>query len=338
MSLIKESLRGYEEATKHAHVNTGNVEFLKCMVFNAPSVNNKCTDIMEHVIDFDNDVMFISETWLKSKNNNITSTFEDYGYKLHHNIRRDRRKEIGGGVDILVKSTLNVKPIKVKQFQSFEHCVVKLHMRDGWGTLISIYRLDYEPVELLETVAATNDKFIIAGDINIHCDNINDRLTVKLNNLLLMFNLVQVIQSPTHRRGHTLDVVITCADEGISQVQVSGISLSDHFLVSFLINCKPRRTFYETHTYRNVQRIDQEIFKNDIQEVMQGSYTYLNFHFLTFPDFFQQKGIIFPDQIKKLYTIFPDPCCMLQTQTIFPYTNCSKSSKQCLKNLDEIKQ
>ena len=54
-------------------------------------------------------------------------------------------------------------------------------MRDGWGTLISTYRLDYEPdniffnefIELLETVA-TNDKLIIAGDINIHCDNIND--------------------------------------------------------------------------------------------------------------------------------------------------------------------
>ena len=92
------------------------------MVFNAQSVNNKCTGIIEHVIDFDNDVMFISVTWLKSKNNNITSTFEDYGYKLHHNIRRDRRKEIGGGVGILVRSTLNVKPIKVKQFQSFEHC------------------------------------------------------------------------------------------------------------------------------------------------------------------------------------------------------------------------
>ena len=52
-------------------------------------------------------------------------------------------------------------------------------------------------------------------------------------------------------------------------------------------------------------------------EPLQSSYTYLNFHFLTFPDFFQQKGIIFPDQIKKLYTIFPDPCCMLQTHKQF---------------------
>ena len=84
---------------------------------------------MEHVMDFDTDALFISETWWKSKKNSITAYFSDYGYKLHHNIRKDRRKELGG-VGILVKTTLDVKPIKVKQFQSFEHCVVKLHMKD----------------------------------------------------------------------------------------------------------------------------------------------------------------------------------------------------------------
>ena len=38
-----------------------------------------------------------------------------------------------------------------------------------------------------------------------------------------MFNLVQVIQSPTHRTGHTLNVVLTRAGKGILQVQVSDI-------------------------------------------------------------------------------------------------------------------
>ena len=117
---------------------------------------------MEHVTDFDADVLFLSETWLKSKKNNITAMFDEYGYKLHHNIRKERKKEAGGGVGILVKSTLDVKPVKVKQYQTFEHSVVKLHTRDGWKTLISIYRLDYEPAniffneftELLETVAS----------------------------------------------------------------------------------------------------------------------------------------------------------------------------------------
>ena len=233
---------------------------------------------MEHVTDFDADVLFLSETWLKSKKNNITAMFDEYGYKLHHNIRTERKKETGGGVGILVKSTLDVKPVKVKQYQTFEHSVVKLHMRDGWKTLISIYRLDYEPAniffneftELLETVAATNDKFIVAGDINIHCDNVNDPLTAQLNNLLRMFNLVQLVQGPTHRAGHTLDVVITRADDEIKQLQVNDISLSDHFLISFLTKCKPKRSFYRTLTCRNVKRVDNENFKIDVTGVLQN--------------------------------------------------------------------
>ena len=277
MSHITQSSSGYEETFKHAHVNTGSIEFLKCMVFNSQSINNKYMNLMEHVMDFDTDVLFISETWLKSNKNSVTASFSDYGYKLHHNIRKDRRKELGGGVGILVKTTLDVKPIKVKQFLSFEHCIVKLHMKDGWRTLISIYRLDYEPVkvffneftELLETVATSNDKFIIAGDINIHCDVVNDRVTVQLNDLLQMFNLVQVVDSPTHRAGHTLDIVITRSDEEISQVEVSDISLSDHFLISFLTDCKIKRTFYETRTYRNIKRVDMDNFTNDLAEVIQ---------------------------------------------------------------------
>ena len=43
---------------------------------------------MEHVIDWDADVLFLSETWLKSKNNSVTAKFLEYGYKLFHNIHR----------------------------------------------------------------------------------------------------------------------------------------------------------------------------------------------------------------------------------------------------------
>ena len=140
---------------------------------------------MEHVIDFDAEVLFISETWLKTKKNEVTAAVRNYGYTLRHNIRKDRRKETGGGVGILVKTALEVKPVKVKQFQTFEHYVLKLRVKDGWRTLISVYRLDYEPVdvffneftELLETLTASNEKFILAGDINLHCDNLENRLT-----------------------------------------------------------------------------------------------------------------------------------------------------------------
>ena len=98
-------------------------------MLNCQSVCNKLSETMEHVIDHDADVMFLSETWLRSMKNDITAAVRDYGYTLHHCIRMNRSKELGGGVGILVKRSLNTKPIKVKQYQAFEHCVVKILIR-----------------------------------------------------------------------------------------------------------------------------------------------------------------------------------------------------------------
>ena len=237
---------------------------------------------MEHVLDYDTDAMLLSETWLRSKKNNATATVEQYGYKLHHSIRKDRAKECGGGVGILVKKCLSAKPIKVKQFQTLEHCIiVKVCLHDSkWITLISIYRLDYESIdlfftefmELLELFAVCNGKCIIAGDINIHCDNADDSLTIQLNKLLSAFNLTQVIDVPTHKKGHILDVAITHTKETkISEVEVRDIALGDHFLLSFSIDCSVPRSYYETITYRKRMNSNfQESLVNTLKSIHIG--------------------------------------------------------------------
>lgn len=42
---------------------------------------------MEHILDHDSDIAFITETWLTSTNNSITSEIRDYKYLIKHNIR-----------------------------------------------------------------------------------------------------------------------------------------------------------------------------------------------------------------------------------------------------------
>ena len=118
-------------------------------------------------------------------------------------------------------------------------------MDSKWITLISICRLDYESIdlffmeftELLELFAVCNGKCIIAGDINIHCDNADDNLTIQLNELLSAFNLTQVIDVPTHNKGHILDVAITHIKETkISEVEVGTLlSVTTFFFLSLLI-------------------------------------------------------------------------------------------------------
>lgn len=139
---------------------------------------------MECATDRDADIMFLSETWLRSRKNDVTAEVDEYGYTLYHTIRKNRAKETGGGVGVMLKKTLNVKRVKSNQFQSFEHHAVKINMRGNtWTTLISIYRLDYEPIDVFFTEfrqlleLSIHEKCIIAGDINIHCDNKDDQNT-----------------------------------------------------------------------------------------------------------------------------------------------------------------
>ena len=70
------------------------------------SIRNKCAEVLEHVTDHDADIVFLSETWMEADKNDITATVKVSGYTLFHDRRRNREKEIGGGVGVLIKITM----------------------------------------------------------------------------------------------------------------------------------------------------------------------------------------------------------------------------------------
>ena len=92
---------------------------------------NKTPDIMEHIIDRDPSIVFLQETWLKTNRSNVTALVKEYGYVLIHNTRKNREKEGGGGVGILLKQDINYKIVKHRQFSSFEHKIVKVVVEKG---------------------------------------------------------------------------------------------------------------------------------------------------------------------------------------------------------------
>ena len=65
---------------------------LKCCMWNVTSMVNNSEAIMEHLLDRDPSVVFISETWLKSDKNLVTSLVKTYGYMLLHNRRKNKEK------------------------------------------------------------------------------------------------------------------------------------------------------------------------------------------------------------------------------------------------------
>ena len=97
---------------------------------------------MEHVLDSNCDIVFLTETWLQSDKNSITAEVQTYGYKLLHNRRKDRIKERGGGVGVLIKDGLIAKQLAAKHYTSFEHSIVKIQLASKDVLfIISVYRL-----------------------------------------------------------------------------------------------------------------------------------------------------------------------------------------------------
>lgn len=89
---------------------------LKCSMWNVTSMVHKTEQIMEHLSDRESDVVFLMETWLSSDRNHVTATVKEHGYKLLHNRRKNRQKETGGGVGILIKGSIEHKQMKCKVY------------------------------------------------------------------------------------------------------------------------------------------------------------------------------------------------------------------------------
>ena len=75
---------------------------------------HKTDIIMEQILDRDSDLVFLTETWLTSDCNHVTAMVKTYGYEILHCRRKNREKETGGGVGVLVKLNIKRKPLKSK--------------------------------------------------------------------------------------------------------------------------------------------------------------------------------------------------------------------------------
>ena len=64
---------------------------------------------MEHIQDHNPSIVFLTETWLKSDVSDVTALVKTYGYRLVHNRRKNREKETGGGVGVLLKTGMKYK-------------------------------------------------------------------------------------------------------------------------------------------------------------------------------------------------------------------------------------
>ena len=85
-------------------------------------------------------------------------------------------------------------------------------------------------------VVIKSQMLIVLGDFNFHYECINDSATTKFRGLLDSLGLTQHVSSPTHKAGHTLDLVITHVNEYlVSDLSVLDKLISYHHAVLFTV-------------------------------------------------------------------------------------------------------
>ena len=271
------------------------------LYFNARSLNNKITDI--HILLKQNkyNIIFISETWLKSWH--INSLFCcNYNYFLLRCDRHDQDR--GGGVAAFIK--LELAP--------YIHLIDKTTVDKNYDTLtFDFFPINCLPIrficiylppdsssnsEILKelitklNVSITYSKTYIVGDFNMSSIDWNDNISFgsEVQSLFINFlnenNLVQLVKSSTHISGNILDLVIAPANNIINKILIEEpfTSSCDHQMIyiSLLMQntCQivalPKRNFYKAdYTIINefLNHIDwSNVLKNDDIEVNYTSF------------------------------------------------------------------
>jgi hypothetical protein len=238
-------------------------------------VRNKTFELNELIVDRSMDICCISETWLHgdTRDNAIIAELLPEGYKIEHVARQDCR---GGGVAILHPVEFTTKRSEPMHFTSFEHLDL-VFQTDPPLRLVTLYRPPDSQVpfsqfisdmeQFLDSVIMCGGELMILGDFNIHFDDGTAANTRSFNDLIAAYGLEQCVQGPTHKHGHTLDLVLVRSGSTRKPcISVFDPCLSDHTAVFCEMPLGRPARLKRSVSYRQIKRIDRTAFIDDISQ------------------------------------------------------------------------
>lgn len=250
-------------------------ESLKLVCWNVQSLCNKIHTILEVLHDEKIHIACLQETWLSSESNHITSIIKQAGFNISHVFRSEKR---GAGVAIIWKEHLQpitqLCKIQSKNYVSFQYQCMIFNLEPKL-LIISIYRLQEIPFtqflidleDLMSNHFSNSYSFILVGDFNTHFEKTELRDNIFLSDLMSSFGLSQLVNGPTHKAGHTLDLIFMNNFEVQSTVSNPiDFCVGDHFPVYLsLCNVHNRTNRITNHkNYRNLSGINLVEFASDL--------------------------------------------------------------------------
>ena len=262
--------------TRH-DLESGNSNFA---LWNARSIKLKIPMLCDLIISNHLDIIALTETWLcgDERDNHpiadLTASLPTHSF--YHVPRTDRA---GGGVGVCIKKSFKVCENQHRLWDSFEYLDILVSSSQKTPLrLVVVYRpqksktghqtfaafiIDFS--SFLEEIVSVPNRILITGDFNFHIDDQNNREATIFLELISSFNLRQHVLAPTHRLGHTLDLVLTRASENfISVLSTTHYLPSDHAAVTCSLNIGKPGPVKLDITTRKIHAIDIESFRKDI--------------------------------------------------------------------------
>ena len=227
----------------------------------------------------------MTETWLSPKGDEAkTVELAPSRFDVKSFPRQSRSR--GGGIATVYKSTFGSNITFKTNFDfahtSFEVVQASITLQHNTPHFFCLYRpppnrrsnltdsmFTEQLPDFLDYVNSLPGFVCLVGDMNIHFDNPLQSLILSA---LSLYDLVQVINEPTHRCGHIIDWVIVRPDDGIHKKSTVTDSLeSDHYCIKsyFNISVSMPSTLYRT--VRNIANIDRPSFIAELSSFSESS-------------------------------------------------------------------
>ena len=193
------------------------------MVFNARSLRNKTFGVCEFLKDKGCDVCFITEAWLKLKDESIIAEIHDLGFDIKFQPRKGSRR--GGGVCVLFKHGIGIEKCSIKSYKSFE--VIQTTIKSSLsllrvstfyrtGRISPLVRINFSTDldNYLESLLHLQGENILCGDFNIHVEDKSSLNTNALFSVTESYGYKQLVNGSTHLDGGTLDLLFVQQEGG----------------------------------------------------------------------------------------------------------------------------
>lgn len=208
---------------------------LKCAILNARSVVNKTFIIQDFFSSHSLELLFLTETWIKPGESAAFSELLPPGCVFIDTPRSTGR---GGGVAVVFKNSVSYKPLTIDSCASFEmSCFELRHNEPVFCAVIyrpPKYNNDFisDFSNFIAPILTKYDKILLVGDLNLHVCCPSTPMAKDFIELIDGFNLVQHVNRPTQKHGHTLDLVMSC-NLPINNIVVGDAIIADHCPVLF---------------------------------------------------------------------------------------------------------